>query len=53
MRNKFLKIPYHELTIRCFVKYFLSRYSILVYIELSHCFVPTVVLKKERSELRD
>ena len=31
MRNKFLKFPYHELTIRCFVKIFLSRYSILVY----------------------
>ena len=33
--------------------YYLSRYSKLVYIELSYCFVPTVVLKKERSELRD
>ena len=40
----------------CFAVYmiaFISRYSKLVYIELSYCFVPTVVLKKERSELRD
>ena len=31
----------------------LSRCSKLVYIELSYYFVPTVVLKKERSGLRD
>ena len=31
----------------------LSRCSELVYIELSYYFVPTVVLKKERSGLRD
>ena len=31
----------------------ISRCSELVYIELSYYFVPTVVLKKERSGLRD
>ena len=31
----------------------LSRCSKLVYIELSYYFVPTAVLKKERSGLRD
>ena len=31
----------------------LSRWSKLVYIELSYYFVPTAVLKKERSGLRD
>ena len=31
----------------------LSRCSELVYIELSYYFVPTAVLKKERSGLRD
>ena len=30
-----------------------SRCSELVYIELSYYFVPTAVLKKERSGLRD
>ena len=33
--------------------YILSRCSELVYIELSYYFVPTAVLKKERSGLRD
>ena len=33
--------------------YSLSRCSELVYIELSYYFVPTAVLKKERSGLRD
>ena len=36
-----------------FVRYVISRCSELVYIELSYYFVPTVVLKKERSGLRD
>ena len=31
----------------------ISRCSELVYIELSYYFVPTAVLKKERSGLRD
>ena len=40
--------------VKCGVRHnFLSRCSKLVYIELSYYFVPTVVLKKERSGLRD
>ena len=35
------------------VNLYISRCSKLVYIELSYYFVPTAVLKKERSGLRD
>lgn len=46
MRNKFLKIPYHELTIRCFVKYFFIVRQFTTFSSIASAIVLAIVRAK-------